>query len=133
MEPIDQPIKRVVPLSGANLVATYSAITGWVVILYHVVEGAEGLKVDVDFPIPFLNFYLGFHVSTSTNGFTLILNIIGLTLLSALAGWLVGLVCALAYNLTSKYLGLRLKGTIESNSLRMPPNSQRKGESVTKP
>ena len=95
MEPIDQPIKRVVPLSGANLVASVtSAITGWVMILYHVVEDAEGLKVHVDFPIPFLNFYLGFHVSTSPNGFTLILNIIGLTLLSALAGWLVGLVCA---------------------------------------
>jgi hypothetical protein len=87
MEPIDQPIRRVAPLSGTNLVAACSAILGWTVILYRVVEGAEGLKVHVDFPIPFSNFFLDFHLSTPTNGFPRILNVIGLALLSALAGW----------------------------------------------
>jgi hypothetical protein len=102
----------VAPLSGGNLIAAYSAISGWAAILYRVVGGADGLKVQVDFPIPFLNFYLDFHVSTADNPLTLILKIIGLTILSGLAGWVVGLIWAVAYNLTSKYLGLRLKGTV---------------------
>jgi hypothetical protein len=112
MEPIDQPIRSVAPLSGANLIAAYSAISGWAVILYHVVDGAEGLKVHVDFPIPFLNFYLDFHVSTSGSPLTLMLQVIGPTLLSASAGWLIGFVWAFFYNVTSKYLGVRLKGRV---------------------
>jgi hypothetical protein len=113
MGAIDQPIRSVTPLSVANFAAAYNAFAGWVVILLHVVRDGEGFKVHLDFPFPFLNPYLDFHVSTSENPFKLILKIVAFTCLFAIAGWLIGLVWAVAYNITSKYLGLRLKGTVD--------------------
>ncbi len=125
MVQIERPIKRVTPLSGANLLAVYCATTGWISILIHALGEAEGFKVDVNSPFPLVNFYFDFHVSISENPFVLIIKIVALTLLSAIVGWLIGLVWAVAYNLTSKYLGLRLEGRLDLQEASQAPNQPR--------
>jgi hypothetical protein len=105
-----RPIDAVSPLSLARIGAAYYAAVGLVMLTIDAVKGTPLLSVPFGFLVPLLHLTVTFNFPRALWAPGVFSQVFFSTILYALTGSLSGFVCGVAYNLTSKYLRVRING-----------------------
>lgn len=94
----------------AKIIGAYDAVGGLISNIVYVVSGTGRFTTLPGIVLPFLDFKFKFAYDRALWMPGIFSQVLFSTLFYGLSGWLSGFLCGIAYNLVSKYIGMRLMG-----------------------
>jgi hypothetical protein len=116
MEAEMKAVRAVSLTSVAKIVGIYYAVRGLISNIAYVASGTGRFTTPLGIVLPFLDFKFKFAYDRPLWMPGIFSQVLFSTLFYGLSGLLSGLFCGLAYNLVSKYIGIRLMGVTDPST-----------------